>query len=496
MRGGVPARAFYGLSGLDQARALLRGEAPRPPVSHLTGWRITQVGSGSATLTMPASPWLRVPDGSIDVPILLEASVSIAASTGAPPGMVVRTAALTINHFRPVTTQVDRLIARARVVNTGRTFTFAETMIEDDAGRAVAHGTASLVAHPLDPPPSGTYGAAEPVHYSSPDPWERPPPSNELPYDIWNENDGITNVRRMTTGELGDIPIYLLTGMRLTDAEEGMCIGELKTSEWITDSSGAVSPGVIASFVSIHLAGATLSLSPGGRWMGIIDQSLSLPRTVSPDAGKLLIRANVISRSEDFIVATAEVTDDNGHHVSIGYQTAVLRERTRGPARAESKRTLTTVLFTDIVGSTSSAERVGDAGWQDVIEGHNTIVRRELRNFRGREIKTMGDGFLAVFDSPARAVHCARAVRDSVRRLGIEIRAGLHTGECDFVGDDVSGIAVAVAARIQAAAGPSEILVSNTVRELVVGSGLQFADHGEHSLKGVEGDWRLFSVDR
>ncbi len=123
-------------------------------------------------------------------------------------------------------------------------------------------------------------------------------------------------------------------------------------------------------------------------------------------------------------------------------------------------------------------------------------MRRELRNFRGREIKTMGDAFLAVFDSPARAVQCARAVRDGVRRLGIEIRAGLHTGECDLVGDDVSGVAVAIAARIQAAAGASEVLVSNTVKELVVGSGLQFTDHGVHSLKGVEGDWRLYSVTR
>jgi len=157
-------------------------------------------------------------------------------------------------------------------------------------------------------------------------------------------------------------------------------------------------------------------------------------------------------------------------------------------------RVLATVLFTDIVDSTPTAERLGDARWNELLNEHHDIVRRELKNFRGREVKTMGDGFLAVFESPARALHCARAVRDGVRRLDIEIRAGVHTGECDIVADDVSGVAVAIGARIQATAGPSEILVSGTVRELVVGSGIQFRDHGVHNLKGVEGDWHLFAV--
>jgi len=122
-------------------------------------------------------------------------------------------------------------------------------------------------------------------------------------------------------------------------------------------------------------------------------------------------------------------------------------------------------------------------------------VRRQLQSFKGREVKRTGDGFLATFDSPARAVQCARAIRDAVKRLGIEVRAGLHTGECELVGADVAGIAVHIASRVQSAAGPSEILVSSTVRDLVAGSGLRFRDHGRHILKGIAGDWQLFVVE-
>ena len=156
---------------------------------------------------------------------------------------------------------------------------------------------------------------------------------------------------------------------------------------------------------------------------------------------------------------------------------------------------MATVLFTDLVGSTAKAERLGDAGWRDVLEQHDALVRRQLDMFKGREVKTTGDGFLATFDSPGRAVQAARAIRDAVRRLGLEVRVGLHTGECEFVGADVAGIAVHIASRIQTLAGPGEVLVSGTVRDLVTGSGLRFGDRGRQQLKGVEGDWQLYAVE-
>jgi class 3 adenylate cyclase len=162
----------------------------------------------------------------------------------------------------------------------------------------------------------------------------------------------------------------------------------------------------------------------------------------------------------------------------------------------EYDRVLATVLFTDIVGSTDRAASLGDRRWSDLLEFHHASVRRELTRFRGREIGTTGDGFLAAFDGPARAVRCACAISDNVQQLGIEVRAGLHTGECEVMGDYLGGIAVHIGARVAALAQPGEVLVSATVKDLVAGSALSFRDRGIHSLKGVPGDWRLFAVER
>jgi class 3 adenylate cyclase/pimeloyl-ACP methyl ester carboxylesterase len=157
-------------------------------------------------------------------------------------------------------------------------------------------------------------------------------------------------------------------------------------------------------------------------------------------------------------------------------------------------RVLATVLFTDIVGSTERAAELGDSRWRELLERHNELIRRQLVRHQGREVKTVGDGFLATFDGPARGVRCATAIAEDVRRLGIEIRAGLHTGECEVMGDDVGGMAVHIGSRVSSQAGPGEVLVSGTVKDLVVGSGIEFADRGEHELKGVPGAWRLYEV--
>jgi len=161
----------------------------------------------------------------------------------------------------------------------------------------------------------------------------------------------------------------------------------------------------------------------------------------------------------------------------------------------EPDRVLATVLFTDIVGSTERAAALGDRRWRDVLEQHHAVVRRELGRFRGREIDTSGDGFLATFDGPARGVRCARAVSEGVHALGLQVRAGLHTGEVELRDDRVSGLAVHIGARVAAAAGPDEVLVSSTVRDLVAGSGLRFQDRGVQPLRGVPGEWHLFALE-
>ena len=160
----------------------------------------------------------------------------------------------------------------------------------------------------------------------------------------------------------------------------------------------------------------------------------------------------------------------------------------------EPDRVLATVLFTDIVGSTSEAARLGDRRWSDLLERHNALVRREIDRFRGREVNTTGDGFLATFDGPARAIRCATVICDAVRQLGLEVRIGLHTGEIELAGKDVAGIAVHFGARVASEARPGEVLVSNTVKDLVAGSGIEFNDRGVHTLKGIPGEWRLFTV--
>ena len=161
---------------------------------------------------------------------------------------------------------------------------------------------------------------------------------------------------------------------------------------------------------------------------------------------------------------------------------------------AEPERILTTVLFTDIVGSTARASELGDRAYQSLLMQHRALIRDELARARGREIDTAGDGFLASFDAPGRAIRCACAIREATRRLGIEVRVGLHTGECEVLGGKVAGIAVHTGARVAEQAGPGEVLVSSTVKDIVAGSELEFLDRGLHTLEGIPGEWHLYAT--
>jgi class 3 adenylate cyclase len=187
------------------------------------------------------------------------------------------------------------------------------------------------------------------------------------------------------------------------------------------------------------------------------------------------------------------------HVPYLGDQDSVLNEIerfVRGVRADEASldRVLATVLFTDIANSAQNAAELGDSGWRTLIEAHHATVRRLLARYRGVEVDTAGDGFFATFDGPARAIRCATEIRDAVARLGLEVRAGLHTGECETIDGKVGGIAVVIGARVGAKASSLEVLVSQTVKDLVAGSGLVFEDAGEHELKGVPDRWRLYRV--
>jgi class 3 adenylate cyclase len=221
--------------------------------------------------------------------------------------------------------------------------------------------------------------------------------------------------------------------------------------------------------------------------------TLVFPRPVMPEAGYYVAErikgAQVVELPEFAGVYTW--ADDGAHDAAM----EATRKFVSGlEERAETSRVLATVLFTDIVGSTELMSRMGDSRWRDLLQRHHAAVRRELSRYRGRELDTAGDGFFAAFDGPARAVHAATAIRDSLRALGIDVRVGIHVGECEVSDDKLTGVAVSIGARIATLAGPGEILVSRTVKDLVAGSGLVLDDRGEHRLKGVAEPWHVFSV--
>jgi class 3 adenylate cyclase len=220
----------------------------------------------------------------------------------------------------------------------------------------------------------------------------------------------------------------------------------------------------------------------------------------------------VVQHSDDVIVPPAkgkyiaehipgakyvEVPGRNWHHFVEPWRPSfqeVAEFLTGHQADVAEDRVLATVLFTDIVDSTRRAAEIGDRDWHALLDAHDAIVRVQLNRFRGREVNTSGDGFFAMFDGPQRAIRCAMAIGDAVPALGIQVRAGLHTGECEVRGDGIGGIAVHIGARVSALAGPNDVLVSSTLRDLVIGSGLEFEDRGTHELKGVPGEWHLFAA--
>jgi class 3 adenylate cyclase len=221
--------------------------------------------------------------------------------------------------------------------------------------------------------------------------------------------------------------------------------------------------------------------------------TLVMPRPAEPGPGHYLAEriagASVVELPELRGIYTW--VDDDAHRATME-ETKDFVSRLAGSV--DSQRVLATVLFTDIVGSTELASRLGDSGWRDLLVRHHAIVRRQLGRFQGRELDTAGDGFFAAFDGPARAVRAATAIRDALRSLELEVRAGLHTGECEVSDNKMVGVAVSIGARIASLSAPGEVLVSSTVKDLVAGSGLQFEDRGEHELKGIEDPWRVFAV--
>jgi class 3 adenylate cyclase len=252
----------------------------------------------------------------------------------------------------------------------------------------------------------------------------------------------------------------------------------------------AASPGTAAKLLMMNAEVDVRAVLP----------SIGVPTLVLHRSGDRFIDIRHSRYLAEHIPGARYVELPGDEAISFGYDTGGLLDEveeflTGARHAGDADRILATVMFSDIVDSTSRAATLGDRRWRDLMQSVEGALARELTRFRGRAVKTMGDGMLATFDGPARAIRCATAIRDAASaQFGLEVRTGLHTGEVELVRDDVSGIAVHIGARVEACAEPGEVLVSATVKDLVVGSGIQFEDRGERELKGVPGRWRLWAV--
>lgn len=264
---------------------------------------------------------------------------------------------------------------------------------------------------------------------------------------------------------------------------------------WARYQRQAASPGTVASLIRVLQSTDVRHVLPAIRVPTLV-LAHEHPALMAITGRKIWTESSRYIADNIAGAEFREVQPDNDAEADLSFFIEDIREFLTGVREVpeESDRVLATVMFSDIVGSTELASKLGDRKYKEVLDSHDEMIRRQLERFRGKEVKSLGDGFLATFDGPARAIACASAVRDAAHRLGIEVRIGLHTGEIELRGDDVGGIAVHIAARVASLAGPSEIIVSRTVTDLVAGSGLQFAERGAQPLKGVPGEWQLFAV--
>lgn len=480
VRGRIPPPWFWALPGLDRINALSAGFIARPPLFRLFGLKPGHISPGSCTWTMPASEWLIAANGLMEASILVETALMSAATTTLPPGQAVQAVSLVSDHFRPTRPQAGSLVVRARVVNASRFFIYTTMEGEDPEGRRLMSAHAHYRIVPVDPPPPPPPAVLAPVEepqFATPDPVYRP-----LPVD-----------RR-----LEDLPgpFWELLGVDQVDSDAAMTTASVRASEWYCRFTPTVSPGMIASVMNgVGSVAAVHTLDDSETFAGL-QQTALFYHSPPADGQALRFVFRGTGREGALLGGELAVYDHDETLIARGTGTGAVIPKTQRQTRSgpEAKRILTTLLFSDIVASTDHAARLGDAGWAKLRDEHHAIVRAKIAEYDGIEVDTAGDGFFVRFESPARALEYARSVRDAVARLGLQLRVGVHTGECELQGREVTGMAVHVAARLEAAAQPGEIVVSEIVKGLVLGSPLRFEDRGERELKGVPGRWRLYAL--
>jgi len=497
VRGRTPPPWFRALSGTERYRAFSRGLVPSPPMGRLFGTRTTHVAAGTVTVVIPASDACISGNGQLEIAPLMVAALEGASNTALPAGVDIVPMRFTSKAFRPAWPGKGNLVARARVVSDSNLFVFAEVQVEDPDGRHVAQGSLHSAVQPVEPPPPpppATMQRIEEPVYETPDPYLRSLPSSPF-VDLQEQEDGVTCLRKVADGR-HTMPVWRTYGLQLHDLAEGHIVLSMPASEWFCGLGADVSCQAIAALADMSGWWCAITLQRPGISVVVLDSDTRFLLPVRPDGHRLRSEMTASEVAPGLFVIRGEMRDADGCLVATAYGATARIDSARRVRRQrrESRRTLATLLFTDIVDSTGHAQRLGDTAWRTLLEQHKMAVRREVSRCNGTEVTTTGDGFFARFDSPAHAVEAARAVRQAMTALELEVRAGIHTGECEIEGTSLTGVAVHIASRIQAAALPGEILVSSTVRDLAVGSALRFVDRGERQLKGVPDPWRLYAV--
>ena len=488
---------FRALSGIERVRAFSRSLVPSPPIAHLLGHRATHVAAGAATFVMPASDACISPNGQIQIVPATIVALEGASMTALPGGMDLVPMRFTFKAFRPAWPGKGNILARARVVNDSHMFVFAEVQVEDPDGRYLGQGSLHSMIQPVEPvpppPPAALTPIEEPV-YETPDPYLRRLPSSPF-VDLLEREDGLTILGKVADGRLAT-PVVATYGLRIHHLEQGHIVQSMPASEWFCGLGANVSCQAIGTFTDFCAWSVATSLQRPGTSVVLLDSDTRFLRPVQPDGRRIRAESTASEAAPDLFVIDTKVRDADGQLIALGTGAVARIDNARriGRQRKQSQRVLTTLVFTDIVDSTGHAQRLGDTAWRGLLERHHVETRREVARCGGAEVATTGDGFLARFDSPAQAIEAACAVHRAVERLGLRIRAGVHTGECEVAGNTLAGVAVHIASRIQAAAEPGEVLVSSTVKALAGGSALRFVDRGEQLLKGVPEPWRLYAV--
>jgi class 3 adenylate cyclase len=428
---------------------------------------------------------------------LMVTALEGASWTALDSGTIAVPLRTTVDPFRPPRPSRGNLIARARVVHNSQFYVFSEVQVEDHNGRHIAQGSLHSAIRRVEPapplPPETLQIVEEPV-YETPDPYLRSFPIS--PYaELFEHENGVTILRRLTDGYLS-LPLTTLYGIAYEEVAEGRATLSIPASEWFCLLRNEVSHSTLATIGNISWWMAALSLHRPRQTIVGLDGVIRFLRSVKTDGRRLRAETVAIEPAPNLFILDTKIYDADGHLIVLASGSATRLDTTQRiqRQRKESRRVLSTLFFTDIVDSTGHARRLGDAGWRNLKEQHNLAIRRELSRYNGIEVDTAGDGFFARFDSPAQAIEAARAARLAVAPLGIQIRAGIHTGECELEGSRLTGVAVHIAARIQALAESGEILVSSTVKDLTSGTAIRFMDKGEQNLKGISEPWRVFAV--